>query len=91
MKRWWVSWWCPDDLYGTFELHSPWWVSGERDGARSICAAVMADSEYGAKAIIAKSHDDDPGDIEWRCCDERTDDWEPFNTRFRRAAWMQWP
>jgi hypothetical protein len=29
MKKYWVSWYSPADLWGKFELHSPWWVSGE--------------------------------------------------------------
>jgi hypothetical protein len=93
-KNWWVSWWCPRDQLASFELHSPWWISGERiaDGAQSICAAVQAATEDRAKALIGLSYDEpkDGDTIEWRFINEQPDDWSPFNDRFQRAHWMQW-
>jgi len=32
MHPFWVSWWSLHQ-FGSFELHSPWWISGERDTA----------------------------------------------------------
>ena len=94
-KNWLVSWWCPPHLMGKFELHSPWWISGERlsDGAQSICAAIQAANEGRAKATVWIAHDDPPEDydeIEWRFVSERPDDWVPFNDRFPQADWMKW-
>lgn len=89
--RFWLSWY--DTRYGQWELHSPWWVSGERcdDGAKTICAAVEADSEEDAKRKVLEAHDEYPDDVEWRFCEEKPDDWSPFCDRFNRAKWMQWP
>lgn len=88
MTKYWVSW------YGTgvgFELNSPWWVSGERlsDDAPTICAAVVAEDEDGARAVVETAHDE-PVTPEWRFVEERPDNWTPFNNRFRRADWMVW-
>lgn len=91
MKSYWLSWY--DTLYGKWELHSPWWVSGYRvaDEARTICAAVRAPDEESAKRLIVMAHDEPrPRDLEWRFVDERPDDWSPFNDRFPRADWMKW-
>lgn len=77
-----------------FTLHTPWWITGQRleedGGAQVICAAVRAESEHAAKRIIAAAHDK-PIEIEWRFCQEQVADWNPFNERFPRVAWMQWP
>ena len=42
--RFWLSWCSVDDTptaLGAFELHSPWWVSGEGEDYSTICAAVI--------------------------------------------------
>lgn len=94
MRNFWISWIGPD--HG-FELHWPWWVSGYRLGndedgdTPTICAAVQAKDEDGAKEIILACHDERPKAIEWRFCSEREDGWSPFNSRFPRAKWMRWP
>ena len=86
-RPFWVSWWYMSE----FELHSPWWISGERgDGVESVCAAVMATSEDDARACILAAHDVS-GEIEWRFAEERPADWAPFCDRFPRANWMVWP
>jgi hypothetical protein len=97
-QNYWCSWYCPNDLMGKFELHSPWWISGETmeddDGkfAYTICAAVRAENEDAAQQIIIDSHDDPkPIGLEWRFVERRPDDWSPFSDRFQRADWMQWP
>jgi hypothetical protein len=97
----WVSWYCPNDMMGKFELHSPWWISGETmeddDGkfAFTLCAAVMATSEDQAKLKVVMSHDapyiERANAVEWRFADPRPDDWSPFSDRFPKADWMQWP
>jgi hypothetical protein len=100
-RNWWVSWYCPNDMMGKFELHSPWWVSGatmENDAGKfayTVCAAVRAASEDQAKEKVIMSHDADvlewaSNQIDWRFVEERPDDWSPFNSRFQAADWMQW-
>jgi hypothetical protein len=93
MKRWWVSWLSPTELYGKFELHFPWWVSGETwDGSKqTICAAIHAYTQEEAQQIVKECYDDCPPPIEWRFVRERPEDWSPFNDRFPKADWMQWP
>lgn len=91
MKNWWISWECPNDLMGKFELHSPWWVSGYNDEMETICAAVQAPDEEGAKRLIIMAHDEPrPRDLVWRFVSERPSDWLPFSGRFPRADWMKW-
>lgn len=94
MTNYWVSWWHlesfnTDDM--GFEIHSPWWISGQRgsDGATSICAAIKAESEESAKAKIIYSYDI-TRILEFRFCEERPDDWTPFSDRFPKRDWMQW-
>lgn len=91
-KYYWLSWYHEGEL-GTFELHRPWWVSGYRgsDDAATICAAVVATSEYHARNIIDRSYDSPPGQLEFRFVEEQAPGWWPFCDRFRRAAWMRWP
>ncbi len=95
--RWWVSW-CGQN--GTFELHSPWWISGTRivsgdDPEKTediFCAAILADSAAEARMAIVRAHDDyGAGFSEWRFVKPRADDWQPFCDRFPRVDWMQWP
>jgi hypothetical protein len=98
VKNYWVSWYCPPDKMGKFELYSPWWVSGMRmhDDAETICAAVQAKNEDQAKLKIIMSHDADcvawaSNEIEWRFVSEKPANWSPFCDRFPKADWMQWP
>lgn len=97
----WISWFHTPEL-GAYELHSPWWVSGVRIVADrfnfdeevehpTICAAVRADSEEAVKEAVLASYDKRPTDLEWRFCEPRDDTWTPFNGRFPKAGWMQWP
>lgn len=90
-RNWWVSWYCPAALYGKFELHSPWWVSGERmaDGALTICAAIKGHSEGEAQQEVVESYDDSVT-LEWRFVEERPTNWSPFCDRFQKADWMKW-
>ena len=89
MRPFWVSWWGEP---GTFELHRPWWISGERDdGKQSICAAVLAQDEFTARLSIQWAHDDNDAVIEWRFAEEKPKGWSPFGSRFRQADWMIWP
>ncbi|NBJ13364.1 hypothetical protein [Microvirga arsenatis] len=90
VKRYWVSWLAD---HGPFELHSPWWFSGMRasDDVPTVCAAVMAESEEAAREAIYACVDSRPAHIEFRFIEERPDDWTPFNSRFQRRDWMNWP
>lgn len=92
LKRFWVSWYATP-RNGPFTLHTPWWLSGERcsDGAKTVCAAILAKDEAAAKEAIFAAHDVRPKQIELRFCNERPSDWDPFCDRFPRAKWMKWP
>jgi hypothetical protein len=90
MKNFWISWQHRSE-FGEFELHFPWWISGTGDGYSNLCAAVKAESEEAAKKIICEHcYDVSPTYIEFRFCEERPADWNPFCDRFQRADWMKW-
>lgn len=92
MKNYWLSWYHCETL-GEFELHFPWWVSGEtldEPPQFTICAAVQAESEAKAVALINECYDKHPGFLKWRFINEREDDWSPFGDRFQKADWMKW-
>lgn len=93
MNRYWISWWQSDDQ--AFELHSPWWVSGyDAEDRRSICAAIIAESEDEARAKVIAAHDEPkPSEaaLRFRFVRRQPDGWTPFSDRFRRAPWMRWP
>lgn len=95
-RNWWVSWYSTAEM-GEWELASPWWKSGTRssDHAATICAAIRAIDSDSVRKKIAAAYDipltNPLVEIEWRFCNMRTDDWSPFNDRFPRADWMQWP
>jgi hypothetical protein len=94
--KWWVSWYLPDDLYDTFEMHAPWWVTGqtfadaEERVAYTVCAALRGASEQVVKEQVLSCYDQRPEAIEWRFVNERPSSWSPFSERFPRADWMQW-
>jgi len=90
-NSYWISWWATPEM-GQWELHSPWWISGERmdDDAVSVCAAVRAPDVDGAKEAILASYDRRPGDVDWRFVAPQDADWSPFNSRFQKADWMKW-
>lgn len=96
MRNYWISWIHCIEIMGKFELHSPWWISGsiwfgEQDTeADTICAAIKAFSEEDALELIYKCYDIRPEEIEFRFCNERNSDWQPFSDRFPRAKWMKW-
>lgn len=93
LPPWWVSWYVPEDDMGKFELHFPWWVTGQtcREPCHlTVCAAVRAASEEQAKEVILASYDDRPTVVEWRFVDPRPADWSPFNGRTPPADWMDW-
>lgn len=89
-KRWWVSW------YGTkvpFEYHGPWWVSGicgDVDATPTIVAAVVADTEDGARAVVERAHESRVA-LVWRFVLPRAYHWQPYCDRFPRGSWMHWP
>jgi hypothetical protein len=87
----WISWWHDNAKDGEFELHTPWWISGEdMKGRESICAGIMAKSEEDAKNKIISSYDKSPDVIDFRFCVLKEDNWTPFSSRFRKADWMIW-
>lgn len=93
---WWISWYNPKpgDPSGYFTLHWPWWITGERtsDYAFTVCAAVRAEDEDAAKALIAAAFESPtaPDAIEWRFVQDMSGKpgWSPYSDRFPKADWM---
>lgn len=92
MKKWWVSWYDHPGNFTLVEYEYPWWITGYRaDGKATFCAAVIAPSEVEAKEQIVQAYRYMPVNMEWRFCEEKPEDWEPFCERFPRSCGMQWP
>ena len=93
MSRFWISWYDDDPLELGFDLgDTPCWISGcELDGADTIVAAVIADNEDAAKALVRAAYGNNGEPTRWRFCHERPEDWSPFCDRFQREDWMRWP
>mgnify|MGYP001546457452 CR=1 FL=1 len=95
MKAYWISFWMKPGELPNWEYHGPWWITGEdADGRQSICAAVMANDEPGAKWVIRAAHDTKKSPAEWRFCEEQAPDWNPLanvSGRFPPKKWMKWP
>lgn len=91
VRPFWLSWYQRKD-YPEFELHTPWWISGRRlhDDAHTICAAVMAADEAGAREVVLASFDRRPADVEFRFVTPREPGWSPYCDRFPAADWMRW-
>lgn len=88
-RGWWIGWYNTVDL-ATFELHSPWWISGYRDDDETMVAAVWAADEDEAFEIVRAAYDEDPGPLERRLAGELEPDDSPFSDRFPQSAWMAW-
>lgn len=97
-QAWWLSWYSPQAL-GGFELHTPWWVSGwsfdkDENEISVIVAAVRANSEDEAFALIEASYDTPPdGGVEPRFIEPLDEDEFPWNregSRFQLGDWMEW-
>jgi hypothetical protein len=83
---WWLSW-VHLKKDGPFELHWPWWVSGyTSDDDDTICAAVRADDEDAARALIHAAYDRSPMILHWRFIDPLNG--SPYTRRFQKADWM---
>jgi hypothetical protein len=102
MNAYWISWY-HEPAFGAFELHTPWWISGETfddPPHETIVAAVQAQTVAGAWEVIYEAYDVRPEEIKTRFCEElddgptqpnRTTPWStPENGRFPRADWMRW-
>lgn len=90
MHNFWLSWY-HDPAFSAFELHSPWWISGEQDdGTKSIVAAVKAASAHEARNIILRAYDDLGEKLQFRFCCEKPSFWDPFGELYPRAEWMIW-
>ena len=94
MFKLWLSWKHYRDM-GPITLHWPWWISGSGCGPRgeytTICAAIQAESWAAALQIVRLSFDKVPNVLPLRFITEKDAGWSPFNERFPRADWMQWP
>lgn len=88
--------WCSFEVLGSnlthFEYHGPWWVSWHTELPAglglTICAAVIAENEEGAKRILGDAFDPGYSHEGWRFLDEKPSDWSPYSDRFPRAEWM---
>jgi hypothetical protein len=90
MNNYWVSWYHKKN-HSPFEIHSPWWISGEdENGSLTICAAIKAHDQHHARSIILSSYDDLPDNLQFRFFEERPYGWIPFTDRFPKAEWMKW-
>jgi hypothetical protein len=97
VNEFWLSWY-HDPENGEFELHSPWWTSGYTmtDPPKStIVAAVRAEDEDAAWAVVRASYDTPPESVIERFCEPLAPKdgkypWDNPNGRFQRAEWMKW-
>lgn len=92
--KFWVSFWGDNTVLPHFEMHRPWWISGEDMAERkAICCAVIAPDEEAVKKYVRSCFDKGkaPDTIEYRFINIRRDDWSPFSDRFPKADWMDWP
>lgn len=93
MKRYWCRFTALATELQHFEYHGPWWLTGEvcaRVPQHCICAAVQAESDEGAKAILAGCFDRGHGWAQVDFVIEKPEGWTPFSERFPQADWMQW-
>ena len=88
-NNYWLSWYHRSE-YGEFELHWPWWVTGEGEAGISICTAIRDTGVAEAKRVIERSYDNEQRGLEWRFANEQRRDWSPFGDRFPKADWMTW-
>ena len=89
-KSYWISWTALEPLH-TFELHSPWWVSGYNAYDNpTIVAAVRAPSPEAAVEVVRNAYDSPPPIIDLRFCDEMPAGRSPFSDRFPKCEWMAW-
>lgn len=90
MKYCWLSWWHDFETMGEFELHTPWWVSGEdMQGRKSIVAAIPTDNPETAAKLVMASFDKKPKSLDFRFNSVKRG--SPFCDRFMPAKWMRWP
>lgn len=98
MKPYWCRFYVLTRELGFFEYEGPWWMSGytmDDDEQTVVCAAVMADSEDGARKTLEACFDEGHAMARWDNGDELGMDWQPSpkgsGSRFQRAEWMRWP
>jgi len=89
MNRYWCRFFVRFEEMPFFEYHGPWWETGVDNAHGIICAAVCAESEEAAKAVIEAAFDEGHTLAEWSFCNLREADWEPGSPRFPGS--MQWP
>lgn len=83
--------WYNERKFSAFELHYPWWITGERmsDGAQTIVANIFAKSEKEAEQVVFFAYDTRPSKIEWRFNDLLEDRNAYFKSdRFPISKWM---
>ena len=100
MNEYWISWYSVFEYTGSFELHSPWWVSGwsydaDENEESIIVAAVRADSEEEAWEVVKQAYDTYPKKgFRERFIETfeegETKPWEREGGRFQLADWMEW-
>jgi hypothetical protein len=93
MNAYWISYYVPEDRMKDFELHSPWWISGEtmEDRIRvTVVAAVRAMTEAAAAKRFRDAFDSRPEFEERFITEVDGRGWSPFSDRFPQAEWMAW-
>ena len=91
MSQWWASWYVPEGLMPQFELHSPWWITGEtfeEPPRLTVVAALRAEDEARARQQFLLAFDEPPEGLEERFIEPF--DGSPYSGRFPRADWMEW-
>jgi hypothetical protein len=89
MADFWISWYNAVPL-STFELHSPWWISGyDANDRETMVAAVRADSEAAAWEQVRTAYDDPPTEVAERFIEDLPAG-SPFSGRFPQYGWMAW-
>lgn len=90
----WVSFWVNDADKNKFEIHFPWWITGQSlEDKTAICVAVYAHDADHARTLVEESFDDGSSLDEWRFADERpSPDFIHQSGRFTvDRDWMVWP
>lgn len=80
---------------GPFKMIWPHWVLNYHDdGVVTIRCAVVAPDLATARQVVIMAHERRPNERNidvWGACQRKAKDWSPFEGRFEREVWMEWP
>lgn len=92
MEPFWVSFWVKDADLNAFEIHFPWWITGQSMGDdSSICVALYAKDSEHAKTLVEESFDEGHSLTEWRFAQPCAVDIESSGRFTINREWMVWP